>query len=170
MSKTNPTNDKELIELLTKDPFINKELQNANSKSVGKDSLKKYAAELKQDIKSELRRYYSSYTPTVYKRNNAYNALLNSMVVNPPEVDVKTNGMSISITFDDRAYGESLFNPKHISFKAALINEGWHVNSSYPWADIEHFGYFNGAHFIEAGISKFKKKHPDINVTLKKSL
>lgn len=165
-----PTNDKELAALLMNDPDIASEVSKASGKSLGKDALKKYARELQQDIKNELRKYYNSYTPTVYQRNKAYNALLNSMIINPPNVEVSTKKTSITITFDSRAYGESLFNPKHTSFKAALINEGWHVNSSYPWSDIEHFGYFDGAHFIEAGISKFKKKHPEVSITLTKSL
>jgi hypothetical protein len=168
-SKT-ANNDKELAKLLLADEKVMKEIQTSSNNSIGKTLLKAYASELKQLIKAELRTYYSSYSPNVYVRNKSYESLLNSMVVGSLSVVSDTRDMSISITFDDRAYGESLFEPKHSSFKAALINEGWQVKSSVSWSRIEHFGYYNGYHFIEKGIQKFKKKHPEVKVTLTKSL
>lgn len=171
MAQTKPiTNSRELIALIASDKDLLAKIEKAGGSVTGnlrQKILRDYARDLKRYIKTELENYYDLYHPVYYDRNGTYQGLRNAMDVVTVKTDDPHN--TIAITFNDRAFSESYWD-KHMSPKAALINEGWQVNDNVWFRDIKHFGYFEGVHYIEKGIEKFKKQHPEITVTLTNSI
>ena len=124
--------------------------------------IKQLAEQLKECIQYYLDLYYVQYSPSVYKRTFG---LQKSLMIND-FVDISTDAMSltISLSFDDNlSWGNSIFHSSDM-FKPIAIDQGWQVGSQNWFANINHFGYFDGAYFIEDGIKEFLSEVNDSNV------
>jgi len=114
--------------------------------------LERQAKRLKDCIQKRINDYYSSYSPSVYNRTYG---MQNSMYLDD---NVEVNAINGMLTIDlhlddDGAYGTSLFGGGTVD-KLGLMNYGWQTNGSFK--DVYRFGNFDGAHFIEDGISDWK--------------
>ena len=130
-------------------------LKMANGNTV-QNELKKHARILADCILEELDKVYSSYSPSVYQRTyDLYNSVEIDDVVKV-EVGARGTTLSMRVYFDDGAIHSGLFGDS--VNVAELINNGWTVKKDVWFKDIYHFGYFDGAHFIEKAIQKYKSK------------
>lgn len=109
------------------------------------------ANNLKDMIADEIRNYYSSYTPVVYQRNDSKS--MDKML----KIKVNKADTTISVFFDpDVSWGESVITHEKNGYIPLLIDQGWTVKDSARFRSVHHFGYYEGYHFIEKAITKFK--------------
>ena len=142
-------------------------IKNSKQKAVGEKSgkflsnvLKEEAERLKKILISQIRAYYDSYEPNVYKRRPEAEGLLNSI-----SIDTNTgNPLQIIVYFNENSYHPSIIYPKLPErFIPTLIDIGWKwKNNSLPKAggktyQIEHFTYQKGFHFVEKAIKEFNR-------------
>ena len=124
------------------------------------EMLKNEANRLKSCIEKRLDEYYESYSPSVYFRtdNLRYSMSVDDIV----SIDIAAGKASISIDFDKYAIAaHSVFGDDSSNYnQVELINNGWKVKDSVWFADVEHFGYQEGSHFIENGIADFNQSNP----------
>jgi hypothetical protein len=122
--------------------------------------LKQEANRLKTCIEKRLDEYYASYDPVMYMRteNLRYSMSVDDFV----SIDISSGTASITIDFDKYAIAaHSVFGDDSSNYnKVELINNGWQVKDSVWFADVEHFGYQEGSHFIENGIADFNQSNP----------
>lgn len=125
--------------------------------------VKELAELLKDCIQYYLDLYYDAeYYPSVYHRTNG---LRNSLRIDD-FVNMTTDAqtLTINLSFDDNlSWGNSIFHSSDM-FKPIAIDQGWQVGSQNWFANINHFGYFDGAYFIEDGIKEFLSEVNDSNV------
>lgn len=127
-----------------------------NNGNTVKNELRKHARILADCLMEELDKAYSSYSPSVYQRTyDLYNSVSIDDVVKV-EVGSKGSAISMRVYFDDGAIHSGLFGDS--ANVAELINNGWTVKKDVWFKDIYHFGHYEGAHFIEKAISKYKSK------------
>lgn len=117
--------------------------------------LQKESNRLKNLIQKNIEDYYNSYPPVLYKRGNHGGNLHNTLSIDDA-CDISVNGMTITIKVNDNAIHDSI-NGDHDSNAFWLMNDGWSVKEDVWFKDIEHFGYFEGAHFVENAIEEFNK-------------
>ena len=125
--------------------------------------VKELAELLKDCIQYYLDLYYDAeYYPSVYHRTNG---LRNSLRIDDfVSVTTDAQSLTISLSFDDNlSWGNSLWNSSD-GYKILLIDQGWHVQKNVWFKNIEHFGWQNGANFIENGIKEFLSEVNDSNV------
>lgn len=119
------------------------------------EPLREEALKLKAYVWAELREYYNSYTPTMYRRTYG---LLNSLEVDK-NVRVRNNVAIMDVYFNERALGVSMFGNRgfHRTMgKATLIDKGWRVRKNVWFRKINHFGFQKGFNFINKSIKEFK--------------
>lgn len=132
-----------------------KKLKMKNGNTV-ESELRRHSRILANCIMEELDAMYESYSPSVYNRtHNLYNSV---DIDNEVKVDVKASGteLSVRVFFDDGATHES-FDGRDVN-TAYLMNYGWEVKKDVWFKDIYHFGHYEGFHFIEKAIQKYKSK------------
>lgn len=118
--------------------------------------LEKHARILADCILEELDKVYSSYSPVVYKRTyDLYNSVAIDNVVKV-EVGAKGTTLSMRVYFDDRAIHSGMFGDS--ANVAELLNNGWTIKKDIWFKEIYHFGYYEGAHFIEKAIQKYRSR------------
>lgn len=130
-------------------------LKMANGNTV-QNELKKHARILADCIMKELDKAYLSYSPSFYERTyNLYNSVEIDDVV---KVEIRARGTTLSmrVYFDNRAIHSGLFGDS--ANVAELINNGWTVKKNVWFKDIYHFGHFEGTHFVEKAIQRYKSK------------
>lgn len=136
-----------------------------NGKTI-KDEIKRHAAILADCIQYELDAVYDSYSPIVYKRTyNLYNSLY---IDDKVKIDISSSGsnLSIGIHFDDGAIHKGFDGSD--ADTAILINDGWQTHGRF--ANVPYFGYREATHFIEKGITAYKRKvNNPFNVKLTKN-
>jgi len=114
--------------------------------------LKRQAERLKQCIIKRVNDYYSSYNPFVYDRTYG----LQSSLEVDNDIEVSISGMTINVGFSGSdAYQPSLFGGGD-AYTPSLMNYGWQVKKDVWFKNIEHFGYYEGAHFLENGIADWQ--------------
>ena len=116
-----------------------------------KDILKEEASRLKEIIKKNIQAYYDSYIPTTYSRTMG---LLNSLRVDAVKKD--GNNISVRLWFDENAIHPSVIDSEKWDdgFVAILIDTGWQVSQG-SHMNIPHFGFQEGAHFIENSVKEY---------------
>lgn len=130
-------------------------LRMSNGNTV-QNELKKHARILANCIMEELNKVYSGYSPKVYERT--YD-LYNSVEIDDAlKVEVGTKGTTLSmrVYFDDGAIHSSLYG-NNVNM-AELLNNGWTVKKDVWFKDIYHFGYYEGSHYIEKAIQKYRSR------------
>lgn len=124
-----------------------------NGNTVEKE-LKRHATILADCIMAEIDNLYESYSPKIYNRSyRLYNSLY---IDNTIHLDISAKGtnLSIHLGFDEGAIHEGIMGDE--VDVVLLWNDGYRTHGSF--ADVPMFGWRNGAHFIENGIAKYKKK------------
>ncbi|WP_143318743.1 hypothetical protein [Clostridium sp. HBUAS56010] len=126
-------------------------LKMKNGKTI-EEEMKRHAAILADCIQYELDAVYNSYSPKYYNRTFG---LYNSLHIGDMRIDVSSSGtdLSIKLEFDDGAIHKGLDGSD--ADTAILINDGWQTHGSF--ADVPYFGYREATHFIENGISDYKR-------------
>lgn len=130
-------------------------LRMSNGNTV-QNELKKHARILANCILEELNKVYSGYSPKVYERT--YD-LHNSVEIDDTlKVEVGTKGTTLSmrVYFDDGAIHSSLYG-NNVNM-AELLNNGWTIKKDVWFKDIYHFGYYEGSHYIEKAIQKYRSR------------
>lgn len=153
------SNFKDLANAIISDPDI-KNMVLSNNKLNIDINLKKYAKELKQMIDKNLRQYYSSYSPKMYKRHSRGQNIMSSLYVNPNSVD----DSSILLEFDSNAYHiNAVKSDPHFSFVPALINFGWRVHDTDVVRN-NRFNYYEGSFYITNAIDEFNAMYAPYGV------
>jgi hypothetical protein len=138
-------------------------MDNPEMKIEMENYIKSLAELLKSCIQYYLDLYYVQYSPSVYKRTFG---LQKSLEIDDfINISLDAQSLTINLSFNDNlSWGNSLFDGYSDGYKPILIDQGWQVNSSVWFSDIEHFGWQKGAHFIENGINEFLSEINDPNV------
>jgi hypothetical protein len=128
----------------------------------------KEAESLRECIQARLDEYYGSYTPKFYVRSRDRGERGLDDALRAQTVVRNDNGRrSIGLYFDENAsWGTSVFDGSKDFFKPWGIDAGWRVGSDKWFSNINHFGYYEGADFIQNGIDDWlqKTKYKNIDV------
>ena len=118
--------------------------------------LKRHSKILANCLMEELDKLYSSYSPSIYSR--AYDLYNSVCVDNNIRVNVRTTGaeLSIRVFFDEGAIHDNLAG--NTVNAIPLLDNGWRVKKDVWFKDIYHFGYYDGFHFIEKEIKKYRNR------------
>ncbi len=130
-------------------------LRMKNGNTIEKE-LKRHASILADCLMEELDEVYSSYSPKVYQRSyDLYNSI---SIDDRVKISFGVNGttLSMSVYFDEDVIHEGITG-ENVNV-AVLMNDGWQVKKDVWFKDIYHFGYYEGSHFIEKGIQRYKSK------------
>lgn len=120
------------------------------------NELKQHARILANCIMEELNKVYSGYLPKVYERTyDLYNSVEIDDVLKV-EVGTKGTTLSMRVYFNDGAIHSSLYG-NNVNM-AELLNNGWTVKKDVWFKEIYHFGYYEGSHFIEKAIQKYRSR------------
>jgi len=130
-----------------------------------KDSneLKFIANILKEYIRDSLQYYFDNYHATSangwgyrFKGEDRYYGGRTGQLLESILVNVDENTFTAKVYFDDsKAWRDSLWDGSR-AYLPSILNDGYQVKSGFH-KHIRHFGYFEGARFIEAGIMMAKK-------------
>lgn len=122
-----------------------------------KDLLRRYAQQLRNQILSNLRVFYSGYTPHDYSRTNALLEALDT-------IRTDSNTGEIIINFNSKAYHPNFTN-EYESFVPSLINYGWRNDAlPIPRNRPRSYAYYGGSNYLTDAINDFNNKHADENI------
>ena len=146
--------------LISNDKKLMAELKTTSGEtysSYSKEQLRESAELLQVYLQKYIRYYFDNYTPKMYHGSERTTRRFENSV----KIDISSdNGKpSAKVYFDDNdAWRDSLWDGQPQAFLPAILNDGYQVKSNKAWhKNIHHFGYFEGAHFIEAAIIEARK-------------
>ena len=107
-------------------------------------------------LQKHIDRYYSSYTPAVYDRGSHGGNLKQSLTVDDIcELSSQNRLITCRILVNEKAiHGSVLDGSESNAFW--LINDGWQVKKDVWFKDIDRFGHYGGAHFVEDAVEEFE--------------
>lgn len=128
--------------------------------------MKKEAKRLAKYIEKQIRNYYASYSPKMYKRSEQLQGEGNVAVASA-RVDISPDGQTLTAYVDIKEIpSSSRFEGGMSVDRVKVIDKGWAVKKDVWFRDIEHFGHQEGFGFIKKGIADFNKKNTyDIQVS-----
>ena len=157
-------NMSELIKAVQHDINSGKTVKNAKGSTLGivtEAKLKEAAEALKEYLQKWIRNYFDNYSPAIDNRTGQF---LDSVMV---EVTSTGGKLSSRVYFDDsKSYRDSLWGGSQ-AYIPATLNDGWQVKSGWH-KNIHHFGYFEGARFMEAAVEEAKNdpRFKGINIVM----
>ena len=115
------------------------------------------AKRFKDILQKHINKYYASYSPRVYKRGEHGGNLRDALSVGEVKI-VTTNKarIQVSIEINDNAIHDSIVTGERAN-AFWILNDGYSVKKDVWFKDIYRFGYYEGAHFVEAAVEEFEK-------------